>query len=351
MRMYCHIFNSDRSFSLGCCFLLIFNLLVITSCHNEPIELNPLTILDIHVYKAYSCGNIANKNIVEEFDASVSIVYEDDTVGYNCMFVAEENDEFYAYDYTRSDVLYAVEKKPFRVVVETSVAGRELRAESETITLENDAVTLMLELYPLHEQEPIDFEYINLGLPSGTLWADCNVGASSPEGYGNYYAWGEISAKQTFSWTNYRHCHGSDTSITKYCSIADYGSNGFTDSLTTLVSNDDAAVTNLGTGWRMPTNEEFNELMEVCSYVWASLNGVNGYLFTAQNGNSIFLPAAGYIGEGDIGVSGSFGRYWSSSLNVDYPVYAEGVSFNSGNITVNGNYRYYGLSVRAVKIH
>ncbi len=349
MEIHCHIFNSNRTFNLGCCFLLIFNLLVITSCHNEPIELNPLTILDIHVYKAYSCGNIANKNIVEEFDASVSIVYEDDTVGYNCVFVAEGNDEFYAYDYTRSDVLYAVEKKTFRVVVDAIVAGQELRAESETITLENDAVTLMLELSPLHELEPVEIAYIDLGLPSGTLWANCNVGANSPEGYGNYYAWGEISAKQTFSWTNYRHCHGTDTSITKYCSIADYGSGGFTDSLTTLVSEDDVAVTNLGTDWRMPTNEEFNELMEVCSYVWTSLNGVNGYLFTAQNGNSIFLPAAGYIGEGDIGVSGSFGRYWSSSLNVDYPVYAEGVSFNSGNITVNGNYRYYGLSVRAVK--
>ena len=320
-----------------------------TSCQRDPIVINPMAVLDIQVHKPYSCGTIVDKSMVDEFEASVSVVYEDDTVNYSCVFIAEGQDDFYAYDYTRSDVLYAVEKKTFRVVVDAIVAGRELRAESETITLENDAVTLMLELYPLHEQEPTDFEYINLGLPSGTLWADCNIGANSPEGYGNYYAWGEISAKQTFSWTNYRHCHGADTSITKYCSIADYGSGGFTDSLTTLVSEDDVAVTNLGTGWRMPTNEEFNELMEVCSYVWTSLNGVNGYLFTAQNGNSIFLPAAGYIGEGDIGVSGSFGRYWSSSLNVDYPVYAEGVSFNSGNITVNGNYRYYGLSVRAVK--
>ena len=136
-------------------------------------------------------------------------------------------------------------------------------------------------------------DYVDLGLPSGTLWATCNVGASSPEEYGDYFAWGETLPKDGYYWSNYLYCNGSYSTLTKYCNDAVYGYNGFADNLTTLLSEDDAATANWGEGWRMPTHEEFEELYNNTTCTFATQNGVFGSLFTASNGNSIFLPAAG----------------------------------------------------------
>ena len=138
-----------------------------------------------------------------------------------------------------------------------------------------------------------NYGYVDLGLPSGTLWAYTNIGANVPEDYGNYYAWGETAAKETYDWTTYQYCNGSETTLTKYCFDESYGLDGYTDSLTTLEATDDAASVNWGGNWRMPTQDEMQELLDNCTQVWTTQNGVNGRLFTGPNGNSIFLPAAG----------------------------------------------------------
>ena len=158
-------------------------------------------------------------------------------------------------------------------------------------------------------------EYVDLGLPSGTLWATCNVGADTPEGYGDYFAWGETEPKSVYNWSTYQYCMGSDHTLTKYCDESSYGYNGFTDNLTTLLPEDDAATANWGNGWRMPTLEEWQELLDNTAVTWTQQGGVNGRLFTASNGNSLFLPAVGYRNDGSLYGAGSYGYYWSSSLS------------------------------------
>ena len=192
------------------------------------------------------------------------------------------------------------------------------------------------------------YGYVDLGLPSGTLWATCNVGANSPTAYGDYYAWGETTTKETYSWDTYRYCNGSFTTLTKYCNNSSLGNNGFTDNLTTLEASDDAATANWGVGWRMPTSEELNELKNSCTVTWTTLNGVNGRLFTGPNGNSIFLPAAGRRFVSDLYGAGSYGDYWSSSLYVAPPGNAWYLDFDSGNYGMYGYDRDYGQSVRPV---
>jgi len=191
-------------------------------------------------------------------------------------------------------------------------------------------------------------EWVDLGLPSGTKWATCNVGASKLEEYGNYYAWGETSTKTTYDWSTYRYSNGSYDRLTKYCSKSYYGSNGFTDYLKILQSSDDAATANWGKGWRMPTRDEFEELTNNCTITWTTLNEVNGRLFTGPNGNYIFLPAAGYRNDSELYYAGSYGYYWSSSLNTDDTDGAWYHYFNSGCYYVDDGSRSYGYTVRAV---
>ena len=154
-------------------------------------------------------------------------------------------------------------------------------------------------------------EYVDLGLPSGTLWATCNVGANSPEESGDYFAWGETTTKDVYDWSTYRYCMGSQSTLTKYCSNASYGYNGFTDNLTTLLPEDDAATVNWGSGWCIPTAGQWGELYQNTTSTWTTQNGVPGRLFTAQNGNSLFLPRSWF------GTSGSQGWYWSSELYIE----------------------------------
>ena len=194
-----------------------------------------------------------------------------------------------------------------------------------------------------------DHEYVDLGLPSGLLWATCNVGADTPEDYGDYFAWGEISTKSTYNWNTYQYCMGSSTTMTKYCSKSIYGYNGFTDDLTTLLPEDDAATANWGSDWRMPTKEEWQELYQNTTHTWTTQNGVNGRLFTASNGNSFFLPAAGYRAVGGLSGAGSFGYYCSSSLDTGSPSNARGFYFDSIYYDMGSGNRYYGLSVRGVR--
>ena len=195
----------------------------------------------------------------------------------------------------------------------------------------------------------LDHTYVDLGLPSGTLWATCNLGANLPEEYGDYFAWGETQPKDNFSWTNYQYCMGSFNTLTKYCNNPDIGYNGFTDDLTTLEPSDDAATANWGDDWRMPTDEEWQELYQNTTVTWTTRNGVNGRLFTASNGNSLFLPAAGYRNESTPEATGIIGDYWTSSLDTDYPSGALSFFFNSSNYYISFCNRLYGRNVRAVR--
>ena len=194
-----------------------------------------------------------------------------------------------------------------------------------------------------------DHDYVDLGLPSGTLWATCNVGANAPEEYGDYFAWGETVPKETYAWSTYKYCNGEYNTITKYSNNAEYGNNGFTDTLTILEACDDAATANWGVGWRMPTWEEMNELYDICTHEWTTQNGVNGGLFTGPNGNSIFLPAAGRDGDSDFAFVGSAGFYWNSKLGWLYPLYACYFAVgSSGDFGYASQERFYGFSVRPV---
>ena len=196
----------------------------------------------------------------------------------------------------------------------------------------------------------INHEYVDLGLPSGTLWATYNVGAYSPEEYGDYFAWGETQTKDNYDWSTYQYCMGSENTLTKYCNDAWYGYNGFTDNLTTLQSSDDAATVSWGMDWRMPTEEEWQELYNNTTSIWMTQNGVNGRLFTASNGNSIFLPAAGCHDGISFNNTFSNGYYWSNSLDTNQPNIAWSFNIRSGNnFGVNNFGRFYGQSVRAVR--
>ena len=188
-------------------------------------------------------------------------------------------------------------------------------------------------------------EYVDLGL--SVKWATCNVGANSPEEYGDYFAWGEVEPKTTYNWSTYKYCAGSSLTMTKYCSQSSYGNNGFTDSKTVLDPEDDAATANWGGAWRMPTKAEQDELRNICTWVWTTQNGVNGSKVTGPNGNSIFLPAAGYMHNSDLGNAGLSG-FWSSSLYTDRPSHACDVLFNSDLVGWDYSSRGYGLSVRPV---
>ena len=198
---------------------------------------------------------------------------------------------------------------------------------------------------------PDTHEYVDLGLPSGTLWATCNVGADSPEEYGDYFAWGETEPKDSYYWSTYKWCNGSHETITKYCINSSHGYNGFTDGKTELDPEDDAACVNWGSSWRMPTYEQQCELMENCTWTWTTLNGVDGQMGTGPNGNTIFLPAAGCRSEGWLYFAGSWGYYWLRTLYPDYSYGAYGIHFNSEDVNRYGyDFRYVGRTVRAVRV-
>ena len=187
-----------------------------------------------------------------------------------------------------------------------------------------------------------------MGLPSGTLWYSCNVGTVKPQGYGTYFAWGETITKDYYDWSTYDYGTG-ENALTKYCNNADNGLNGFTDGLTTLESTDDAATTILGGGARTPTQAEWQELVDNTTSEWTTMNGVYGRKFTASNGKSIFLPAAGNRFGSELYNDGTYGSYWSSSLYETRPYYAWGMDFYSDGQGVSYYSRYYGRSVRAVR--
>lgn len=187
-------------------------------------------------------------------------------------------------------------------------------------------------------------EYVDLGLR--VKWATMNVGASNPEDYGDYFAWGETEPKDVYDLSTYKWCNGSYTSLTKYNTSSSYGT---MDNKTTLELSDDVAHVNWGGAWRMPTDAELIELHEQCTWTWTTQNGVNGYKVTSKsNGNSIFLPAAGYRYDSSLYDAGSDGYYWSSSLYTNSPYFVWGVGFHSSDVSRGDHWRYNGFPVRPV---
>ncbi|MBQ8864899.1 MAG: hypothetical protein IJ020_02000 [Bacteroidaceae bacterium] len=201
-----------------------------------------------------------------------------------------------------------------------------------------------------NEEIKEEHEWVDLGLPSGTLWATCNVGANSPEEYGNHFAWGETQPKTSYNWSTYKYCKGSASTMTKYCTNSSYGT---VDNKTELEPSDDAATANWGNNWQMPSLEQLKELYN-SSYTtttWTTMNGVYGRKITSKsNGNSIFLPAAGRRFDTSLNYAGSFGLYWSRSLYAGHSNNVYVLFFNSRNIFTGNDSRCYGRSVRPVRV-
>ena len=195
---------------------------------------------------------------------------------------------------------------------------------------------------------------VDLGLPSGTKWANMNVGASKPEDYGLYFAWGEtvgygsdISDGRSFEWASYKWSNGLYDTLTKYCTDSYFGT---VDNKTVLDLEDDAAYVNWGSNWRMPTITEIQELLDNTKHVWTTQNGVSGRKFTSKtNGNSIFLPAAGCRYGSYLLSQALYGYYWSSSLFESNPDDARYLYFFSENASTGSSLeRIYGFTVRPV---
>ncbi len=198
----------------------------------------------------------------------------------------------------------------------------------------------------------MDHEWVDLGLPSGTLWATCNVGADNPEDYGDYFAWGETTPKDVYNWSTYKWCNGTYKTLTKYCTRSDYGT---VDKKTELDPEDDAAYVNWGSSWRMPTLDQQTELLTKCTWTWTTHNGVNGRQVTGPNGNSLFFPAVGYRFDSSLDGAGRYGSYWSRALYSSYPGYPGyaimySVGFDSEDVSWSYSDRYYGSTVRAVRV-
>ena len=175
-------------------------------------------------------------------------------------------------------------------------------------------------------------EYVDLGL--SVKWATFNIGAISPEDYGDYFAWGETEPKETYSWANYK--WGTSSNLIKY---------NTTDGKTILDLEDDAAYVNWGGAWRMPTDEEFTELREKCTWTWTTQDGVKGYKITGPSGNSIFIPAAGFHYENGFNY-GENGDYWSAEAG--FPNNGIHLNFYPDKQIKSTSYRYVGFPIRAV---
>lgn len=199
-------------------------------------------------------------------------------------------------------------------------------------------------------------EYVDLGLPSGTLWATCNLGATKPEEYGLYYQWGDTQGYGSdtndgkyFDWSTYKWCDGSRYTLTKYNTDKSYG---IVDNMVTLMSDDDAARAALGSKWRMPSNVEWEELLNNCTLTWTTVNGVNGYKLQSKvpgyADSWIFLPAAGARSQDNLVYVGDNGYYYFSSIALYLPYGMSFLFFSSSSLGANMAVRSNGMSIRPV---
>ena len=247
--------------------------------------------------------------------------------------------------------LFAIPLLSFAAIVENNVSLKT--SDDKMIIVDGEKE---VEIYHQEDNQGVtvtgrvgDYNYVDLGLPSGTKWATYNVGATKPTEYGDYFAWGETKPKENYSWETYKWCKGSSNSMTKYRTDSDYGT---VDNKKVLDAEDDAATANWGSAWRMPTAEEIEELIDACNWKWMVNyygTGIAGRLGTSvYNGATIFLPAAGDRNDTDLYDAGDNGYYWSSSLSSDYSSNSYYLSFYDDYINRYSDYCYGGHSVRAV---
>lgn len=243
-------------------------------------------------------------------------------------------------DATNKSVTWSTSKSSVATVSSSGLV-KAIKGGSATITASAEDGSCVKGTYEVTVKE---YEYVDLGL--SVKWAAYNVGANSPEGYGDYFAWGEKTTKTTYNWSTYKWCNGIYNTMTKYCTLS---IDGTVDKKTTLDIADDAAHANWGGSWRMPTKAEQEELRTKCTWTRTYQGGVYGYKVTSKkNANSIFLPAAGYRSDGVLSYAGYYGYYWSSSLYESDSNGAYDLYFNSGNVNRGPYYRFNGLSVRGV---
>ena len=229
------------------------------------------------------------------------------------------------------------------------ILGGLVRAQETTLLKREE--TIIKRTPPVTDDKKYSHDYVDLGL--SVKWATCNVGANKPEAFGDYYAWGETSTKSRYAWENYRFRTSGDSyknvKFNKYNTQSDRGS---VDKRTTLELSDDVARQKWGGSWRMPTYDEFRELIDNCTWTWTTMNGVSGYKVTSKksgySSRSIFLPAAGYRYDTSLYYAGEYGIYWSSSLYTGSPYNARSLLFYSGGHGTGNSRRYFGQSVRPV---
>lgn len=245
----------------------------------------------------------------------------------------------------------------FLAVFPTAMQAQGLKGDMNDdgrLTIE-DVTLLVREVLNAPVQDPDAHEYVDLGLPSGTLWATCNLGAQRPEDYGYYYAWGELAPKEIYNWARYvwmRSGQGNWQGCTKY-TVPDgltagawYNGDTFVgDNQATLLPEDDAARMTWGEGWCMPTAKQFKELIDNCNCTSDKLNGVRIYKIEGPNGNCIYLPYAGFYSVQQAYDEGSSLNYWTSSLNT----FDSSSAMRFGQ-TVGSTARYQGLTVRPVRM-
>ena len=213
---------------------------------------------------------------------------------------------------------------------------------SITVTDVSTIVSMVLGGTPPTPPTPSEHTYVDLGLPSGTLWADCNVGASSPDGYGKFFAWGETKTKATYSWSNYEYCSGSQSTC---------------QSLGTHIAGTqyDAATKEWGSGWVMPTLDQANELLTKCTVSKTTVNDVPGLRFKGPNGNSIFFPMTGYKYDSNYSEEGTQTYLWTDTkdnvTNVAYKSMAPYMerSTSSAKANTQAAPRRSGVVIRAVR--
>ena len=327
-------------------FLLMAAVLLFAACTSDPIDVRHER--DI-TYTVDEHTTTVHLNTESEFDALLDRFCD----------YAESGSSVTFYNANRSTKAIATKdvirfSTTSRMEMKRWMRTQEDAGKTVTVTYDSETGTYNGMAYAVAPQPQSD--WVDLGLPSGLLWAKCNMGATAPEEYGNYYAWGETQSKIEYSWYTYRYGIGYNY-LTKYCNISDFGHNGFTDTLTILEPNDDAACVNIGNGARTPTEAEWTELIQHCTGEWTTQNGVDGYRFTGSTGNSIFLPAAGQhdaSGSSIVG-EGMWGTYWSANLYLEFPSAARNFHFisedyatNIAEMTYDG--RYHGLTVCAVRI-
>lgn len=184
---------------------------------------------------------------------------------------------------------------------------------------------------------------IDLGLPSGTQWATCNIGANKPEDFGEAFAWGETEPKFAYGVGNYKYGGRYLCNITKYNTKQEYGP---IDNKIILEPSDDVATVKWGKGWRLPTLEETDELIKFCEWHLTTLNNVQGCLIKAYNGNSIFIPTAGCLK--GLNTEKDIGCYWINSIVLNCPTAAHYLSIDSKEIKRAFEFRVSGMYVRPV---